>query len=73
MDGRLSAAHGLFQTALLFFERARSVALPGDEVKMRLAWEELDYSAPWVYSVEEWKGQVFLEVTPSERFFVSRS
>lgn len=51
-EGRLKAAHGLFQTAILFFERARNLASPDDQPRIRGAWNELDVSARVVYPVE---------------------
>lgn len=50
MQGRSKAAHGLFQTALLFFERAKTIAAPDDEGSIRGAFNELDASAVVVYA-----------------------
>ncbi len=51
-EGRLNAAHGLFQTAILFFERARNLAAPDDQARICDARNQLDVSARVVYPVD---------------------
>lgn len=51
-EGRWKAAHGLFQTAILFFERAKDLALPDEQASIRGARNELDSIARVVYAMD---------------------
>ncbi len=60
-EGRLVAAHGLFQTALWAFEQARSLVAPDDHLHLYGAYHELDDIARVVYpldaSVSSFRGE----------------